>query len=526
MKSQILGSVEMTMNEYGVSSARRVSSWLEYTHQVVSSMKEAIEKNPQDDDSIVKALNQAKTAGNLLSTLYGTTNGDTYRINGKNTKVGYDPRVRYWYKEGMAANGPSVSEPFLAASSQVLSLSVSDKTAIAGTIVGVVSANISLTGVDDVVSTLKVPGNGYAFIVSETGNIISSPDNKLNNKPLSNLNSNINIELVLKISKNKEIADVVVDNVNYIMSAVTIPATNWFLISLGNKGTLTKPIKEMIWYQMVAVIAMLLVALFILAWLMRYLLADLVLISDALEDISNGDGDLTVKIESNSNDEVGKLAGSFNGFVSKLRSIIEKVNELSLALSKQSKLSATSVSGSVEKLHQQQSEIVSIASAIEEMSTATHEIATSIEQNAEEARQTVVVSSSGQKLVSKNLISINQLSNEVSAASQVIYELSAHGDKINTITSTISAISEQTNLLALNAAIEAARAGEHGRGFAVVADEVRILSQRTHASTEEISSMITMLQNTTSKAVSVMQRCHNPGWDHTLLTAWNLSVSA
>ncbi|WP_417584138.1 methyl-accepting chemotaxis protein [Nitrincola sp.] len=293
------------------------------------------------------------------------------------------------------------------------------------------------------------------------------------------------------------------------MSSVKIAGTDWSLILLGNKNILTAPIKDLVLYQMIAVVILIILSIIVLTFLIRFLLADLLRVSSALEDIAQGQGDLTVVIEANSNDEVGKLALNFNNFIYKLRDIIKNIDHLSDTLFDQSKTSAHSAEESSKKINVQQNEMISVAAAVEEMTAATQEIATNAEQTAYRANETVKISNEGQQLSNASLTSISQLADEVNLASQVITELSAQGDKINTIVSTISGIAEQTNLLALNAAIEAARAGDQGRGFAVVADEVRVLSQRTHASTEEISGMIGSLQTMTTKAVKVMQLCHN-----------------
>ena len=145
-----------------------------------------------------------------------------------------------------------------------------------------------------------------------------------------------------------------------------------------------------------------------------------------------------------------------------------------------------------------------VATAINEMAAATHEIASNAENTARTSEETVIASGHGSTQVNQSQQSIASLAQEVETATGVISALNSHAQSINTILSTIQGIAEQTNLLALNAAIEAARAGEQGRGFAVVADEVRVLSQRTHASTQEIQQMIETLQQTTSQAVGIM----------------------
>ena len=210
-------------------------------------------------------------------------------------------------------------------------------------------------------------------------------------------------------------------------------------------------------------------------------------------------------INTRSKDEVGQLAESFNQFVARLHGIVSRLRDVTVELAAQSRAQAAGAQSRSQRVRQQQDEIVMVATAVTEMASATQEIAGNAEFAATTSGDAVKLAVAGQSQVGQSQRSITGLADEVADASQIIVELDAHAQKISGILATISGIAEQTNLLALNAAIEAARAGEQGRGFAVVADEVRVLSRRTHDSTDEIQQMIETLQQTTRRAVSGME---------------------
>ncbi|MFM5125569.1 methyl-accepting chemotaxis protein [Aeromonas veronii] len=231
-------------------------------------------------------------------------------------------------------------------------------------------------------------------------------------------------------------------------------------------------------------------------------LADAVL---ALNDIANGDGDLTQRLKVQSQDEIGQLASAFNRFVERIQSVVSQVGETSNHLF-----------SAVDKLHhlsehydhQMQGhsrETDQVVTAVTEMSSTAQEVAASASNAATATSDAARESDAARGVVSGAINSINRLVGEVHTASGVIEQLAQETAKIGSVVEVIRGIAEQTNLLALNAAIEAARAGEQGRGFAVVADEVRSLAGRTQQSTKEINEMLQRLQGGVKQAVDVMQ---------------------
>ena len=224
-----------------------------------------------------------------------------------------------------------------------------------------------------------------------------------------------------------------------------------------------------------------------------------------LDEIAKGEGDLTRRLVSNGNDEVGKLVNSFNAFIGKLQSIISEVSASTIQLSTAAEEMAAISEESKTSSSTQQKETEQVASAMNQMTATVHEVARNAEQAAAAALDASSETSNGHGVVDETINSIKKLAGEVEKAAEVIQQLEKNSENIGAILDVIRGISEQTNLLALNAAIEAARAGEQGRGFAVVADEVRTLASRTQKSTEEIQTMIENLQAGTIQAVEVME---------------------
>jgi len=225
----------------------------------------------------------------------------------------------------------------------------------------------------------------------------------------------------------------------------------------------------------------------------------------AMDDISQGEGDLTARLDDSGSDEISEMSTAFNRYTEKIHSIVGKVQEAARELTSSSDdLNSVSTETNSSML-QQRNETQQAATAVTEMAATVKEIAKSSEAAAFSAKEADKEALDGKVIIGEAAESINTLASEVEKSAEVINRLESGSDAIGSVLDVIRGIAEQTNLLALNAAIEAARAGEQGRGFAVVADEVRTLASRTQQSTQEIQEMIESLQSGSREAVKVME---------------------
>ena len=230
---------------------------------------------------------------------------------------------------------------------------------------------------------------------------------------------------------------------------------------------------------------------------------------NAMGNIASGESDLTRSLDTHGQDEVTQLSRHFNSFTAKLRQVVSQLQVCANALGQSSLELGNNATQAHDRSQQQSQQMELVATAINEVTYGVQDVAKNAEHAASEMRDAQAQAQQGQVNIDGSLQQIDQLSGTISQAVEVIRTLSSESTQIGGVLEVIRSIADQTNLLALNAAIEAARAGEQGRGFAVVADEVRLLAQRTQKSTAEIQTMIERLQGHSEAAVKVISDSHS-----------------
>lgn len=504
LRSNIDETLDRDVDLFATAFATSVSNWMEDRRNSLKQVAQVIPQNP--DVEPYKFLDLVNKGLAFSLVYYGTEEGEMLRSDPTITVDGYDPRVRSWYKGAMANQGSFLTTPFTSKSTGDYVVTLAEPVRRNGKIVGVVGGNLTLDTLTQNVNELDVPGDGYAVLIDKSDQLVAHPDPDWQRKPGSEFSQLFELQTLETLVAEDELHEAEINGEDSLLFAVDIPGTNWVLVLIMDEATLMSPVREQLFTQLGTATVIVVVALVILLMLFKVLFRGLEGITRSLDEIASGDGDLTKRLRVDSRDEIGQLAGSFNRFVEQLHGIISRLSHASGELMEQAGQSASSATAQHDRVQRHKSEIDMVATAVTEMASATQEIASNAELTADSAQQTVTLSDSGRAQVEQSRHSIEELAREVGDASEIISELSRHAQNINSILSTITGIAEQTNLLALNAAIEAARAGEHGRGFAVVADEVRVLSRRTHESTKEIENMIETLQGATGRAVTSMEK--------------------
>ncbi len=516
---QLSKTIENSINEYSLqkldNTSNTISNWIHSIETAV--LKTAPTFADGGSNSELKArLKQLQLAFQVSDMLLAFEDGEVfYSTNGEIQSYPYDPRQQPWYINAKNQGTTIITDIFTDAVTGHLMFGIAEPFYKNGQVMGVLSAGIELSELNKLFISNDFSGAFIGLYDDETMTIASNGEVDVPGK--TKLTDFPDLQpLAAKMQQNeKGVFNYQLTNIDKLAFFNSISlgdSRSWHLMVGINKDIAYAPVKAALSTAIYSGVGLLGISIVILLLTLSYAYRPILALKSTIEDLSTGNGDLTKRLEVKSNDDLGQIATGINSFISQLQDMMLEVSQATQHISSNidELMSQTENTDTVLISHAEQTR--QVVAAVCEMSSSANSVAGSAAQTVEFTQLTGDEAISSKEIVNNAVLSVEALIKEVEIMSTRIQTMNQDSQEISSVLSVIGDIADQTNLLALNAAIEAARAGEQGRGFAVVADEVRALAARTQQSTSEINTMLNNLNEGTNLVVRAMAetkvRCH------------------
>ncbi|CAE10471.1 methyl-accepting chemotaxis protein [Wolinella succinogenes] len=415
----------------------------------------------------------------------------------------YDHHKRPWYMETKALLKPYVTEPYVDSITNQMVISFTAPLLEGQKFAGVVGFDVAMKMIQEQVSATKISPSGYGMLLNQKLEIIAHPQESLLLKPLEALDGSLT-RLKSAISKESEgVGSAQIGGEDFMISYAKL-SNGWIALSLAKESEVYAGAKKSALLGVMMGVGFLLLTVILVVAVLKVLIAPMIELKKMTEGLARGEGDLTQRLETKSQDEIGEIAVATNAFIGAVREIVHASKE---DARKNSDLSV-SLQGASERMDRNVKEESLIIQSLSKEGLEVSALASKTSQKAEMTKEEMLEAVQILEETRGEILGIFQSIQSTSVAegelSMKLEQLSREADSVKGVLTIINDIADQTNLLALNAAIEAARAGEHGRGFAVVADEVRKLAERTQKSLSEINGIINLIVQSVSDSSSMM----------------------
>ncbi|WP_133407093.1 methyl-accepting chemotaxis protein [Parashewanella tropica] len=507
IRNATINEVNQTSRLIVETEAAKIERWFESKADVVKGLVSSY-KNGNMTSNYVSVAKTAKETGKVTAVFLGFDDGNTYSTaegamwnNGIANKDQYKLLSRPWYKQAKTASGTDVTGVYADATTGNDVVSIIESLGNGAALI-----DIELPILNETVREIDYPG-AVTLIADNDGKIMASNSKVavkgtfLRDAGMSDVERNM-------LSKTASMQDYTLKGVDKIAFTKAINLVNgkrWYLFIGVNKSVAYAHLGTVLKNAILSSLIMIVIATLLILLVLKKLYRPIDQLKSMIGNLAQGNGDLTKRLPVESNDDLGIIASDINKFISELQTLMKDVQHASGVIDKSIKRLQADADANSQILNAHTQETELIVTAIEEMSATANNVARNGSETAAFTKTTNDKANSSKVVVHHATDTVAQLVQDVDATADNISEIDRDTQEIEHVLKVIGDIAEQTNLLALNAAIEAARAGEQGRGFAVVADEVRALAARTQSSTAEIEQTISKLRQGTNSAIEAMQ---------------------